>query len=247
MDTLEIRTPHNVALSLRLAGGMPRVLAFGMDQFFLVAFITIYFVSVYLVWPSWAQSEFFEVIIPYSAFAVYFFYSLCFENLWNGQTPGKRIMSIRVRREDGSTPVFMDYLIRWIFRIPDIVVSAGTLAFLMVSASQKKQRLGDLLAGTVVVMDDRKVQMPLSRILSIKDQEDYSPNYPLVTRLKETDVVTLKELVTRAHAHPKHEVYQKLAAETANRMKEILEITETPASNLKFLKDIVREFVVLTR
>jgi uncharacterized RDD family membrane protein YckC len=245
VETLEIRTPHNVSLSLRLTGVMSRVVAFGMDQFFLYAFLLLYFYSLYAL-PRWQNYEVGEVIIPAVGISIYLFYSLLFETFWNGQTPGKRIVGIRVRREDGGAPVFMDYLIRWIFRIPDIAISAGMLAVMLISASSKRQRLGDLLAGTVVVQEDRHVAAPLKQILSIKNQEAYSPMYPTVARLKEQHIVTIKELVTRSREMPTP-VYSKLVSDTAKRMAHLLEIEEVPENAGDFLKDLVREYVILTR
>ncbi|NIO22819.1 MAG: hypothetical protein GTN38_02210 [Candidatus Aenigmarchaeota archaeon] len=68
----------------------------------------------------------------------------------SGQTPGKRAMSIKVTKEDGSKATFVDALVRTILRIIDGIFFY-ILGLIIILVTEKKQRLGDILARTIVV------------------------------------------------------------------------------------------------
>lgn len=108
-------------------------------------------------------------------------YTFLWETFMNGQTPGKRIMNIRVMRRDGEQPSVGNYFIRWICEIVDIGFSCIGLLFMI--CTRNTQRLGDIAAVTVVVrLDDYK-----NYYISLSDfdyaRRDYKPQYPQVENL----------------------------------------------------------------
>lgn len=68
----------------------------------------------------------------------------------SGQTLGKKIKGIKVVKENGDPPSFGDALIRTILRIID-GIAFYLVGFIVIQVSEKKQRLGDKAAGTIVV------------------------------------------------------------------------------------------------
>lgn len=70
---------------------------------------------------------------------------------WKGQTIGKMVMGIIVVKENGEPCDFMAALLRNVFRIIDILPQLYLIGFIFIALSEKKQRLGDRLAGTIVV------------------------------------------------------------------------------------------------
>jgi len=68
----------------------------------------------------------------------------------SGQTLGKKLMSIKVTKEDGKQPTFADAFVRTLLRIVD-GIGAYLIGFIVILASEKKQRVGDMAAGTIVV------------------------------------------------------------------------------------------------
>lgn len=80
---------------------------------------------------------------------VWLLYFTYFEGT-SGQTLGKKIMGIKVVKENGDQPSFMDALIRTILRIID-GIAFYLVGFIVILVSEKKQRLGDMAAGTIVV------------------------------------------------------------------------------------------------
>ncbi len=100
--------------------------------------------------------------VIFFAYIFWFGYYIAFEILWNGQTPAKRLMGLRVMMLDGTpvtpTAVFIRELVRLVDAFPICIFGynvAGVLAFF----NPYCQRLGDMLAGTFVVKE-RKVELP---------------------------------------------------------------------------------------
>ena len=77
-------------------------------------------------------------------------YFLYFEST-TGQTLGKRMVGIKVVKENGKKLSFGDALIRTVFRIIDMLPVAYIIGFIVILVSQKKQRVGDVVAKTIVV------------------------------------------------------------------------------------------------
>lgn len=80
-------------------------------------------------------------------------YFLCFETLWRGRTPGKRLTHLRVVREDGLHPGWSESLMRNLLRPVDALPTGYLVGALAIFFSSRGQRLGDLVAGTLVVRD----------------------------------------------------------------------------------------------
>ena len=74
-----------------------------------------------------------------------------FEWIWNGQTPGKRLLHLRVIKVDGSPVSGIDVLLRNLSRPIDTLGPMGLIGLLMIFVTRKAQRLGDLMARTLVI------------------------------------------------------------------------------------------------
>jgi uncharacterized RDD family membrane protein YckC len=86
-----------------------------------------------------------------AAFVVYSGYFAIFEAVWTGQTPGKRVVGLRVIDVSGRPVSVYAAIIRNAVRIVDQVPGIYAFAILSVLLTRRQQRLGDLAAGTVVV------------------------------------------------------------------------------------------------
>lgn len=80
-------------------------------------------------------------------------YFIFFEAIWNGQTPGKRVIKLRVVQDSGSSATFLQVLIRNILRVIDSLPTLYAIGILSVLLNKKNQRLGDVAAGTVVIRE----------------------------------------------------------------------------------------------
>jgi uncharacterized RDD family membrane protein YckC len=105
--------------------------------------------------PKWVVA-----VIILAVFVIWSSYFVIFEWAWNGQTPGKRWLRLRVIREDGRPVTFWEAAARNLLRIFDIMpFPFYSVGLVCVFASSQDQRIGDLVAGTVVVRE-REAQAP---------------------------------------------------------------------------------------
>ncbi len=151
-------TPESVELEFTLAGIGSRVWALVIDYHVLGLTIGLFFIA----WTTitvqlrdfWAnlfgdKAALWSVAIAFFIFfVIYVGYFVFFEAIWQGQTPGKRIAKIRVVRDDGRPVGLQQTALRALLRPFDEVLFIG--AFLIIF-STKEKRLGDLVAGTIVI------------------------------------------------------------------------------------------------
>ena len=168
-ETLIIETPERVPLAFALASIGNRFLAVLIDHF--IQYMTILIVAwAFLSWSGAGDLDSFErndlfaqmskwtialmIIILFLIFSGYF---ILFEWLWNGQTPGKRLMKLRVIREDGRPITLWEALARNLLRIfdavPGFVVPIYSIGLITIFLSSRDQRVGDIFAGTVVIRE----------------------------------------------------------------------------------------------
>ncbi len=155
--THEIETPELVNFEFELAGLASRGLAWCLDMVLIVALlVTIGLLSMTLGLASagWLAGP--ALAITYVlVFLVQWGYFVFFEWRWHGQTPGKRAMSLRVLQETGVRLTFQHSLVRNLVRMLDSLPIQPLVGAVAALASRRRQRLGDLVAGTVVVRERR--------------------------------------------------------------------------------------------
>jgi uncharacterized RDD family membrane protein YckC len=165
--TLEVRTPESIAFSYELAGLGSRFLALVVDQAIQLVTLIAIFAGLLLVGSQVAKAHVKPVfshqvaesigiaIIVVIVFAVLFGYFIVFEAAWNGQTPGKKLVGLRVVRDGGHPIDFGASLIRNLIRVGEQMIGYYILAAISALISPENKRLGDLAAGTIVVRDSR--------------------------------------------------------------------------------------------
>ena len=98
-------------------------------------------------------------VVLLGMFLILWGYYLIFEIVWNGQTPGKRLMGIRVIRENGYPIRAGDAVIRNLIRIVDGPPFAVVVGLFVMLLNERAKRLGDFAAGTVVVREGSRRQL----------------------------------------------------------------------------------------
>ena len=183
------------------------------------------------------------VLLPIFYLVGYFF---LWELLSQGQTLGKKLLRLRVIRLDGEDPTPADFLTRAIFLLPDVVFSLGTLAILLIVTGPRNQRLGDLVAGTVVISLSDNGGVSLGDILTIRNRDDHEARYPAVQRLTDEDMLVVKQglLRYRKYRNPAHRQALQLLAQ---RMEQLLEVADRRQSDEEFLEALLLDYIVLTR
>ncbi len=165
--TLAVRTPESIAFTYELAGLGSRFLALAVDQAIQAVTLLVIFLGLLLLvsrtplrhLPDMVGEKVAQAIviacIIIVAFGVLFGYFIVFEALWNGQTPGKKLLGLRVVRDGGYPIDFGASLIRNLIRVGEQIAGYYALAAASALISPENKRLGDLAAGTIVVRDAR--------------------------------------------------------------------------------------------
>lgn len=169
-ETLIIETPERVPLEFALASIGNRFLAVAIDHFiqylsiFIIAWAVISLGNIgggagadspeqfFAEMPKWTLA-----LLILGVFLIFASYFILFEWLWNGQTPGKRLLKLRVIREDGRPLTLWEAIARNLLRIcdavPGFVLPVYSVGLIVIFLSSRDQRLGDIFAGTVVIRE----------------------------------------------------------------------------------------------
>ncbi len=159
-EKLTIDTPEQIALEFPLAGAGSRFLALAIDTFVQLGIFLILALAALLV--LWLRSRGYQAIATWGfallillGFLLYYGYFAAFEALWGGQTPGKRAIGLRVISVTGQPITTFDALLRNLLRIVDQMPGVYAVGVLSIFFTARNQRVGDLVAGTVVVQEPR--------------------------------------------------------------------------------------------
>lgn len=156
LDTsIEIVTPENVSFRYHVAGPFRRLPAYLLDCFFQVVLWAAVSVMLSLAFSMVGLPSLGIGFSLVFLFVVSWFYGGLFEAYWNGQTPGKRMMRIRVISTDGQPINGLQAVLRNFLRAID------SLPFYQIGlfssmANDRFQRLGDLASGTMVIVEERE-------------------------------------------------------------------------------------------
>jgi uncharacterized membrane protein SpoIIM required for sporulation/uncharacterized RDD family membrane protein YckC len=231
---LEVETPEHVILDYEVAGIGSRALA-ALADWLLIALATLLAVLGLGFWrgiSSWIFAL--QLLVLYALVWGYF---TGFEGLRHGQTPGKRWLGIRVIRDTGHPVTFSDAAARNLLLPVDLF---GMLGAFFIAIHPRAKRLGDLVAGTVVVRDQPAVlgsstgtTLPAGSGLLSLDDTALGP-----ALLTDAEFRLLREFTQRAPALPAP-VRDRLARDLVARVAE--RFPARPANDLAFLEQLHRE------
>lgn len=243
MRSIELQTTQNVTINYELAPLRDRVFAFILDVIFILIIIWIVSYGIMgLMLKLDLADEFMAIVVgPFITF-----YTLIFESLNRGRTPGKMVLRIQVVRMDGKKMKFTDYLLRWVFRLLDIWFSFGAIGVIMISSSKSSQRLGGMLSNSAVVKSNPKLQLSLKDILKINTTSERTPKYREVRHFREEDMLVVKQTIERYQRY-RNKAHKEAVVQLVDLMCEKLEIEQRPEDPIEFLRDIIKDYIVLTR
>ena len=170
-DQLNIETPEQVELRFPIAGIGSRFLALMTDSLLQGAAIFVLILGFVLIAsalpkgtggspPSPTAGKWIVAAIFLFYFLLYWGYYSLFEAFWNGQTPGKRLLKIRVIKDSGRQITLFEALARNLLRVIDMLPSFYLVGVITMLCNREQKRLGDLVAGTIVV-HERSEDQPL--------------------------------------------------------------------------------------
>ena len=192
-------------------------------------------------------------------------YHIVLEITMNGQSIGKKIMGIRVVNENGGRASISQFLIRWLLRISDVwiislifflvspefdnniertLIILAALGFLitdivLVVSSKKGQRIGDILAHTILIRTNTRASIEETVFQEVADT--YTPFFPQIMQLSDKDINAIKSILETA----KKKGDFNMAATASEKIKAHLKI-DSAMSPFDFLEVLLKDYNYLS-
>lgn len=235
MNTVKITTSQNIELEYELASLGERIVAYIIDGLIIAAYVVV--VLIILFQGSFINNKEWSLIF---FFIPILFYDLASEVFMNGQSVGKKAMNIKVISLDGSQPTLGQYLLRWLFRIVDFALTYGLCALISVAVSERKQRIGDMIAGTTLVKTITRTAFQHTMYVPTVET-DHKVLFPEVVSLADKDMQLVKEVINNI----KNTGNTWLGYQAAEKVKKTLNI-KTDMEPISFLQALLADYNHLT-
>lgn len=270
MGLLKIQTAQNVEFDFNTGNAGQRIFAAFLDLLVAALYIWIIQFAFKIIlnirfFEDGLNILFFLIIV----LPVVLYYPVC-EYFWNGRTVGKYILKLRVIRFDGSAATLSDYILRWLLRTIDVklgfififfiprypstdaeqtlinmaiffmVLPFPLVGILFMVFTKHCQRLGDLVANTVVVRNIRPFSLE-DTILKTTEQ-DYQLSIHNVMKLSDKDIYIIKNVLDQL---AKTENYTD-AIELSNKARKLLDFKEE-LKPVELLRTIVKDYNYLAK
>lgn len=247
MPRIEVRTVEGITLELDVAGAGTRFLAGLLDALLLVLLLLLIGIglkALAAVDPTGVVG-FAQALLLLGFALVIIAYHVLYHHLAGGQTPGKQAMGIRVVTTDGQPAGLASLTLRGVLMIVDALPLPLFTGLVAIVVTPRRQRLGDLVAGTLVVRDARQDAYGLEpwgqetwsglqvRVL------DLSP--AAAARFDRDDLAFLREVITRRTMDPlrRKALLRRVARDYAGRLG--FEREEDPRAIIRELYIFLRE------
>jgi uncharacterized RDD family membrane protein YckC len=242
--SIEINTAQNVTIEYELAPLHYRLLAFLLDlAILLTGELIMYLIGLWIFGGDKGGFLYYCYLLLFPALL---FYTLLSEVFMNGQSVGKLALGIRIVKLTGKQATLSDYIMRWLFRSIDIYASMGSLAAILVSSTDKNQRIGDIVANTVVIKMRSARSLNLKDLLNIHSIDNYQPRYPEVRNLTEEDMLLVKSVLERNRKYG-NEAHKEAMEELVEKLTTVLNISSLNQAKPDFLRTLLNDYIVLTR
>jgi uncharacterized RDD family membrane protein YckC len=255
MSVIQIATPFNIDIEFEIAEFHKRILAYMIDFFLLILYM---FSMLYLLFGGFRIGEggiglaMIVLVIPT------IFYSPVSEILLNGQSAGKKLMKIKVVSLDGGEPELSQYLLRWFLRFYEwgfiiftlfwlnpftglvCLFIGGLTSVIIIGVSPKSQRLGDIVAGTVVVNTHTSLTVDDTIFMEV-NHANYKVKFPEVMRLSDRDINTIKNVLRQTEKTNQYDMCNRVAM----KVQTVLKVSSDMYAN-DFLEKILEDYNYLS-
>lgn len=206
-DRYTVDTPENIEFGYDIAGIGSRFLAAILDTLLIGVVETVVFIAISLLiglldLGGTASGSILAALVGLLGFAILWGYYIFFELIWNGQSPGKRTVGMRVVREGGRPITFVSSAIRNFIRLVDFLPAFYGIGVVVMFVDRRARRLGDLVGGTLVVKERHGVTLeslaargPLPPARPGEPQPQ--PTMPNLDQLNDQDYDLVQEFLRR--------------------------------------------------
>jgi uncharacterized RDD family membrane protein YckC len=238
-----IRTPENLEVSYELAGAGTRAAAYVVDSVLMMAILSVLqnaFVALFSALGEEMQ-VYAVAVLGLIGFMYFNGYFIVFELLWAGQSPGKRLLGLRVIKTGGYALRFPDTLIRNLLRSIDFIPVMYGVGLTSLLFTRRCQRIGDVVAGTLVVYQE-SAETGDELLPSASEMSPSTPLPVVKLGLIPTNVVEISDEFLRA----KDQLAPKFRQQFASDLLELIErlsglIPPANQSAEAFLLSVVRQ------
>jgi len=267
MGQIKVPTNFNLDIEFEVPEFFRRFFSWCIDLFIQITYIIICIKIIDTTGIPVLNQGFFTVLVSITLLFPVIFYYLLFEIFTNGQSIGKKLTGLRVVNENGGKASYSQFIIRWLIRVSDnmifvlifILLASSEDAFrnpearwtiviimvmmitdvFLVASSKKGQRLGDLLARTIIVRTRTKANINETVFLEV--DSSYIPSYPQIMQLSDKDINAIKSILDIAK---KNGDFQ-LATMAADKIKNHLHI-QSDLGPFDFLSTALKDYNYLS-
>jgi uncharacterized RDD family membrane protein YckC len=242
-DKHTIETPEQIGLHFAVAGVGSRLLAILIDTLIqtgigIAAGIAIFGIII-AIGPAGAPSVWLLALAAFAAFLLLYGYFAIFEILWNGQTPGKRIIGIRVIKESGRPLTPAETIGRNLMRIVDQMPAMYAIGIVTMFLNGRNKRVGDLVAGSIVIRESKKdKQAPW--LATQSPQPVSAPAHAGAQRISMDDLRLMDTFLNRRH-EMEPDIRSRMANQILARLRSQLEIPEDGRPAEELIQTLARE------
>jgi uncharacterized RDD family membrane protein YckC len=267
MSNITVGTPFNIDLEFVTAPVSRRIGAVLLDMFILLLYMLLVYRFIIVSFDIGSKMN--QLIMMTGISILPFLYFPVTEILMNGQTPGKRILGIKVIDISGNEPSLSQYLLRWlvgfgnysVFLLPYVITNGSmqlmlTLVtfifilgifyspdFLSCIISSKHQRLADIAAGTVVIDLRKKMDFSETIFLEVETQKNEAV-YPEVMQLSDKDINGIRNLLSKKSKSRDDWEYR---AAIVQKICKALKIDSKGKDDTEFLEQLLKDYNYLTQ
>jgi len=218
-DVARINTTQNVVIDYEVASSGERILARLLDLAFFAAYTVLMYVIFGKLLSTFSGSLQTEIgtaiflLIPIPVIT----YTLWCETLFNGRSFGKMILGLKVVKTDGTPAGLGDFAFRWITRLLEGETGIFTaLALPVALISNKSQRIGDMIAGTIVIRT--KVRNSIRSTILAQINPTYKVVFPQVAVLSDRDMNIIRNVMQQAYSTANFALMENLATKVKQTM-----------------------------
>lgn len=242
MFNVQIKNAQNISLKFPVAEVAELFVAFLIDSIIVAGYVTLatYVAQILGIlenlcrdkYDPWVSTAF--IIVITSPATVY---PLLTEFFFNGQTLGKMVMKIKVIKIDGYQPSFFDFFIRWIFAMFEIGVMFF-IAMVSILIDKYNRRIGDIVAGTVVV--SLKSKANISHTILMDVEENYVPffNMSEIVVFSDQDAQIIKNNYLRAFDKRNWKLIGKLS----KKIEEVSGRENTLTTKSQYIETFIKDY-----
>ena len=237
MANVKITTGQYVTIEQKVASVSDRVYAQMLDAGFMWVYLVVASIGLLVIETGFEDNRTLNSILLFAIFLPIIFYHPFFEYFFKGASPGKKILKMKVVHIDGSSPTLGSYLMRWIMYLVECLLMPG-IGLLCILFNKNCQRLGDMMAGTVVIKTNSRyyTNWDLGQYGFVNN--DYVPVYQESAQLSVRQVDVIRNTLWLDNSNRSYYI-----DELSNKVMSFLKIPPLiTGDNEKFLRVVLNDY-----